>query len=101
MASTAALKCFIFTSNNFKYLNIITNFNFAGADPVASAIALKLTNAIKVKCTQEECLAILREIPDDEPDQTVNPTRVGFLTVNLYCSVGMWIMNIYKLKTFE
>ena len=60
-------------------MNIITNSNFPGADPVASAIALKLTNAIKVKCTQEECLAILREIPDDEPDQTVNPTRVGFL----------------------
>ena len=50
---------------------------FLGHDPVAHAIALKLTNAIKVKCTQEECLSILREIPDDDPEQTVNPTRVS------------------------
>jgi hypothetical protein len=51
----------------------------SGADPVVQAVALKVTNAIKVKCTQEECLAILREIPDDDPDQTVNPTRVRIL----------------------
>jgi len=58
----------LFSQNGF--------FFVSGADPVVQAVALKVTNAIKVKCTQEECLAILREIPDDDPDQTVNPTRV-------------------------
>ena len=46
-----------------------------------NVVAAKLNNAIKSKCSQEECLEILKEIPDDDPEQTVKRIHVFVQTL--------------------
>lgn len=55
------------------------HFKYAGGEAgevAGSNIAAKLIDAIRQKCTQEEVHAILKEIPDEEPEQ-LNTLRVS------------------------
>ena len=40
-------------------------------------VAAKVENAIKQKATQEEILELLKEVPDEEAEQQLNPLRVN------------------------
>ena len=44
---------------------------------MANNVAAKVENAIKQKATQEEILEVLKEIPDEEAEQQLNPLRVN------------------------
>ena len=45
-------------------------------------VSSKVVAAIKQKCTQEEVQAVLKEIPDEDPDQ-VNPLRISIFVQTL------------------
>ena len=51
---------------------------FLDEDSVARSISIKLQNAIKQKASQDEILEVLKEIPDEDGEQT-NPLRVIIL----------------------
>ena len=46
-------------------------------------VSAKVVAVIKQKCSQEEVQAVLKEIPDDDPDQVNNPLRISIFVQTL------------------
>ena len=63
--------CFLSIIFNAQFLLLSTDGN-----NMANNVAAKVENAIKQKATQEEILELLKEIPDEEAEQQLNPLRV-------------------------
>ncbi len=60
---------------------------------VGSQLAAKLTDAIKSKCSNDEIMAIVQEVSDEEQDQQFNSLRVsGYLILRVVsCTYPLYI----------
>jgi intergrase/recombinase len=61
-----------------KHIHCGSNLTFflLSEEVTGSALAAKLTEAIKTKCSQEDIQAMLKEVSDEEQDQQFNSLRV-------------------------